>query len=518
MFSRRSILLLVLAGVVAAGGALAQAPPPASAPQKSETIRRWETRLSMGDPYGAEEVIRAALAVAPDDIQLHVALAMTLAEAEPPRLDEAEVEARRAYKIDPSTPDALVRLAVILRDAGRLDGAEAVLQEALGRFPDHANLLHILGTVRSARGEDRPALRLLKQASELAQADMQIRRDFGLELVAIGYNGRALQTLLPVRHHMPDDLETREALGRIYRELDDEKHAAEEEAVARRLAADAAREETLATAIRSLSQRIHALEETAASASPPAGTFADLLQLYNQRGDMAWNLPRLAQLAVGRPDSLEARATLGLLRLRGGEPEAAAKIFSEVLEASPAEPLALRGVFLLYREGRDQERLMAIARRAVEAKPEKSAAHLYLGIALLEQKDPEGATREMRQAVELDPTNLEALLRLATHLQAQKKLEEAEELLRRAIKADPQAARPHMELGVVLLKRGERADAAEHLTRALELGNRHFLLFRSLGDLAGADGDREAAVAYYELSLSANPNQPGLRAQIQAVR
>jgi len=71
----------------------------------------------------------------------------------------------------------------MLLDAGELDRAEEAIHDALDLFPEQPALLHVLGSIRIARGELDAGLRLLQNAATASPDNLRLQRDLGLALV-----------------------------------------------------------------------------------------------------------------------------------------------------------------------------------------------------------------------------------------------------------------------------------------------------------------------------------------------
>jgi tetratricopeptide (TPR) repeat protein len=137
----------------------------------------------------AEETLRRALAIAPDNTLVLVGLARLLYQGG--RLDEAESLVRRAQKLEPSNTDALVLLAQVL---SRKEPLAANREEALT---------------------------LLDRARQLAPARPDLPWFAGEIYVAQGRWRQALSALLAAIRQDPDRTQAYFLLARTYRELGD---------------------------------------------------------------------------------------------------------------------------------------------------------------------------------------------------------------------------------------------------------------------------------------------------------
>ncbi len=122
-----------------------------------------------------ETVLRATLALAPDDAGLHHALGLALIRLK--RQNEALQELRRAAELQPDQSRYAYVYAVGLHSAGRGAEAMAALKENLARHPgDRDTLLALISFSRDA-GDVSTAL---EYAEQLASAEPTNRELAGL--------------------------------------------------------------------------------------------------------------------------------------------------------------------------------------------------------------------------------------------------------------------------------------------------------------------------------------------------
>jgi tetratricopeptide (TPR) repeat protein len=100
--------------------------------------------------------------------------------------------------------------------------------------------------------------------------------------------------------------------------------------------------------------------------------------------------------------------------------------------------------------------------------------------------------------------------RIFTHLaEAYRKageLDRAFEVLTEGIERHPEYSSAHVVLGRVHMDRGQGDQAAAEFQRVLELDPQNLVATRCLGDLARAEGDREAALEHYRQLQSVEPS------------
>ncbi len=152
------------------------------------------------------------------------------------RFDEAVEAYERALVLDPGSLDATVNLAAVLRDMGRLTEAEAILRQALGRFPDEPDLHWNLSLVLLTKGDYAEGWREYEGRWRTAYFTRFIR-----QFPSIAWRGEPLDGLSLLVHaeqgfgdalemcrYVPllvgraasVTLECRKGLGRLFRTLD----------------------------------------------------------------------------------------------------------------------------------------------------------------------------------------------------------------------------------------------------------------------------------------------------------
>lgn len=93
---------------------------------------------------------------------------------------------RAASALDPGNPQYVIASAEALIDQGRLDEAEAHLNERAAAFRHNAGVRQTLGHLASLRGRHEEASRLFREASLLAPDDASILEDHARSLALLG--------------------------------------------------------------------------------------------------------------------------------------------------------------------------------------------------------------------------------------------------------------------------------------------------------------------------------------------
>lgn len=303
-------------------------------------------------------------------------------------------------------PAELERRAVSLAQSGALAEAAALLEQALGAWPERPDLLANLGEVRRRQGRLEAAGAALERALRL-QPDApviqlnlgRLRRDQGREAEAVAHYREATRLA-------PDYVAAHFNLGNLLRDL------------GRPLEAVAAFEAAL---------RAH---------PEGAGPALNLGLLLEQLGR-----PDDAELALREALAIDptcAAAALGLARLlttRGSHDEALAQLRAGALRGGEPQ-LWLRAGDLALDLGRPEE-AAASYREAAARAPHDADAHNGLGAALAGMRRYDEACAAFAEAVRLEPAFLDAARNLARVTELAGQIDAARALWAQIIDRDP---------------------------------------------------------------------------------
>lgn len=155
--------------------------PPEDAPSIADALARRAGYYAEAGQHGrAEEQLRRALALAPDDPLLHHRLSMALSYQD--RDEEAEYEARETLRLLPDSAGARMHLARLLMDRGAHVEAELALVEALRLEPELSHAWLVYGLLMFKTGHLAKAEQLLRRSLALAPEDATAHAYLGLVL------------------------------------------------------------------------------------------------------------------------------------------------------------------------------------------------------------------------------------------------------------------------------------------------------------------------------------------------
>ncbi|NNK63559.1 MAG: hypothetical protein HKO98_10100, partial [Gemmatimonadetes bacterium] len=144
-------------------------------------------------------------------------------------------------------------------------------------------------------------------------------------------------------------------------------------------------------------------------------------------------------------------------------------------------------------------RAAAFARHALELESDAGESHLALAnVQMYYEWDFEAAEASYLQALELTPGSAEAHHMFSRFLKAVGRLDEAVHYMETAVGMDPLSLPYNHSLAIALQTAGRLDDAESHLQRILGLDPSFTASLQALGWVKFAQGDRGAALKYFE--------------------
>ena len=141
----------------------------------------------------AEEQLRQALAVEPDDSHAHALLALCLAHRE--QFEEADTEARQAVHLAPDFGFAHYAHASVLRDRNRFAEAQRAIEEALRLDPEDADYWAMLSQIRLDQRQWSPALEAAEHGLHFVPDHVACTNLRAIALVKLGRKSEAGATI-----------------------------------------------------------------------------------------------------------------------------------------------------------------------------------------------------------------------------------------------------------------------------------------------------------------------------------
>ncbi len=385
----------------------------------------------------AEELYHRALALAPDDAQIHA----NFGNFHQTRGQDAAAEAayRRALEPDPGLAAAEANLGMLLIRAGRTEAARAAYRRAVEIDPffaqAHANLaalLHRQGQISEALFHARTAVELLPDAPDMALNLAIMQREEG-ETTAAEEGLSALAAAHPERVDVIIE-RARLAHGRGDRE-----------------------------------SQARLLEEALAGDPGCLPARRELAQLHLDQGRPETALALTEETeAIGGGEIVDLYLSAQAL-LRSGRKEASLARFEAARARAPDQPEIAHGVAgALLELGRHDEAL-ALADELLVAQPDFVEALITRGNCLAALERREAASACFERALEIRPGLVVARYNLAHGLRALGQLDAAEAEFEAILAEVPDCLEVLNGLGVVAQERNDHETALRRFEAALDI-------------------------------------------------
>ncbi len=434
-------------------------------------------------------------------------------------LSMCAVAMQRQQPVTPqSEVDGLLRQAVGLLQAGRLDEAEPLLRRALQVAPQNADAHNLLGTIFDQRGRAAEAEHEYREALRLNPSSISAQANLGVLFARTNRSGQAILILESVLRAAPDHPQATSNLGLLYAAGGDDARA-----LPLLERANSQRPNTYEVILNLgvVLYRLARLDEAAIelqAASRISTTAADPLYylglISSARGADEAAIELWQQVLQKRANFADANFMIGeaVRRTRG---VAAAKEFYERALSQDATKFVyyarLGGVYLSLDQA---DAALEVFDRAAQRFPAVAEAHYFVGIAARRKGAFDVAEAALRRSLALKPDNSDALAQLGYIASQQDKLAEAEVLLRRAVALGNRHIYAHYNLGRILVKLRRYEEAAQVLEQAATISKDcpevHYQLFLAYSRLKRKpDADRELTI-FKELEASGVTRQRNL--------
>jgi tetratricopeptide (TPR) repeat protein len=398
---------------------------------------------------------------------------------------------------------SMLREAVSLLQAGKIDEAERLVHRALTIAPANADAHTLLGTILDQRGRTQAAEREYLAALRFNPRSITARANLGVLLARTGRSKAAAETFEAVLKVVPDHPQATINLALLYAARGDYSQAVPLFARARR------QEPTNLTVLSQLGFALYQLKradeaaEVLATAASLVPNDPDVLYLSGLvaalRGESKAAL-EFWQRALGqRADFAAANFMIGEELRKQRRYDGAAEFYERALQQDAAQLVyyvRLGGTYMLLVR---YDRALDLFQRAAQRFPASAEAEYFVGIAARGFGALEVAETALRKSLALRDGNVDALAQLGFVMGDRGRDAEAEKLLRRAVSLDPRHFYANYELGRLLVRTKRYDDAIAVLAGAAQIRERdpgvHYQLFMAYTRLKRkADADRELAV------------------------
>lgn len=461
-----------------------------------------------GKAQPAVSYARNAVSKDPSSKQARMLLAALLKATKQEGESVQEYEA--ALKQDPDDADLLLRLGRLYMDQKQYDRAEALLSRLSELKPADHTPFYYLGQVSLARKDFVQAEARLKKALELSP-------DFdpAVEALVALYEKQArfqdASRLLEERVRADSSNPNfRLLLGRFYLI---EKRRDEARALFEALKAEEEdpRDISIRIGLIYLEQDEYAWAVAELGPAAEADPANDLVNFYLAvcYEDMKDRQKAVEGFLRVKPESdffAESRVRAGYILNDAKETEKAMALMKEAVVLKPDLPLLHHALASLYEKNDRFDEARKTMEAALARQPNDTGLNYHLGAVLDKLGDKEGAIRQMKRVLELDPNHAEAMNYLAyTWAELRRNLDEALDLARKANQLQPDSGHIIDTIGWIYFQQGAFPSALEYMQRAAQLMPEDPVVNEHLGDTYFKLGRYDKAFEVYEKVLKLGP-------------
>lgn len=274
-------------------------------------------------------------------------------------LRQAEDYANRAVRLAPASAEAHFALASTYKEQGRIDEAASEFKNTISFDPNYSLAYSSLGQIQLDKNSLAEASENFKRAIDLNSGNSSAHYGLGATLLKQGSYDDAIKELNTSLYQFPNSWPVRMALGQAYQ----------------------AQGNTAAALIEYQKSTLIKPEN--------ADPYIKMAEIREDRGDLELALADLRSGLTQAPYNLDLRQRIADINLRLEKADDAIKAYRTILNMSPNNPAAVKGLS-----------------QALYLKAQKAAVG-----ALLASNDYETALRTLDDAIKLSPNDME--LRLA---------------------------------------------------------------------------------------------------------
>ncbi len=234
-------------------------------------------------------------------------------------------------------------------------------------------------------------------------------------------------------------------------------------------------------------------------------THLNLAAALQRAGDTSGALDSYRTASHLDPNSLRAHREAARLLLEGARATEAVPHLRQLARLKAQDPEAHFNLAAALAQAGQAAEAIAAYHEVLRRKPDSAEAHVNLAQLHIEKRDYDAAIDATRQAIALRPRFAEAHLNLASALLALKRHAEAREALAECLRLKPDLSQAHNNLGNLLADEGRLAEAEAAYLRAQQLNPASAQSPYNLGIVVLRQGRVEASLPYFQRSLALAP-------------
>lgn len=418
-----------------------------------------------------------------------------------------------AVEADPEDATNRVRLADLLRQDGRTEEAEAVLQEMVELF-DSSDAWRAMAIFYRSAGNPASAREALQQAIERASGNTEALR---FELADLMIEDGNLDRARELAAQLAEPAYSLLLAGAISMAEEDYAGALQHfesglrrwpnNANARHLAGIAA--ERLGDIPRARAEYREAVRNDATRTDAALR----LGQLHFNQAEFVAASTWLSTHLDSRPfDGPEAHLLAARSAIRTGDYEEASRILQSLLRQRGHQIAALVELAHVTARAESPDQAVVALQAAAEAESEVANSP-DIQRAIIKMLSEAGRSKEALELARIqlaaDPGDTVLQDLMGRILLREGRLSEAKAAFTRAAETDPEAAEPHRGLGIVALAQGDRVAARRHFESGAELEPDSGEYVYRLGQILLAEGNQAEAIKTLKRSVEIEPSHLG---------
>lgn len=450
----------------------------------AHTATAW---LFLGERRDARRQVEAALALAPDNLEAHIALAKLLGVEG--NLPEARREIDAVLAKVPDDVDALLVRSEVEIARGDRPAATKTLERIVELAPNSVRAHYVLATLLVQQNAPDRAGAQVDALRKLAPGDPRTMHAVALLAFARDDTAAAVDAVQKSLERAPDYLPARFLSGLI--DLKRGAYASAEQSL-RTVAAQAPTDDGAATALAQVLLRRGQAAQARDTLAPVLARSRDNVAALRLAGEvaLAQKTPAKAADYITRAnaldqDNVEGRVRLAQVRMAQGEAQEAVRDLSVLTAGNARTKEADLALVASHLRLHDYPKALAAAEALVRKDPTQPVGPATRGAVYMAMGEIEPARKSFEQALALDPDFPAALYALARIDMSERNFTSARERYQKMLARTPQAEPALLGTADVLEATG--APAAE-IVAALE---------RAIAANPNAVASRVALVNYY---------------------
>lgn len=494
--------------------------------------------LASHDWERAGQIAFALIQADPDNAGAHSLLAnVNEARSQP---EDALKEIDKAITLQPTNAGFYLTRGLFQSNARNLDGAEKSFLKATELDENDADAILGLARVYEQQGRLAEAERYFQRGIAAAPGAIQNRLELAKIYMAEHQNKLAEQVLIQAQKDLPNDPDAYLLLPEFYEHLGEkDKALGQLDMLHRQHPKDSRTTTEYARVLLTVNQL-----DKAQLMLAQGGTDAENLvlrgEILERRGKSDAAVSVLRNAVNDDPENALAHYALGSALNETGDPASAENEWRQAARLEPSMLEAQRALAQVAAIGHDDRLLQDTSEQIIDNNPEAPDGYIFRGMAEADQKDWEKAERDFHQAIKVAPDKPEGFVSMGDLRLAQGRFREAEQSYEKALDLDanssdamrgligcytatnqasrglarieaqikraPQNSDYYAMLGEFQLNRNDYAGAEAALRKAINLNKNNVNAFVLLGRVELHEGSIEEAIATSYQWIRENPN------------